>query len=102
MSSRAVVDEVFAAAVEGAQRIVDLIATVPEAKRALAWSAAKQSYLQTARTLGYDEHDAQQWASAIISLLEIASVAGERGNSAGASDLWCDNRLHQAQTGAST
>jgi hypothetical protein len=68
------VDEIFGAAAIGAPRILELIATVPEAKRALAWSAARQSYLQTARTLGYDEHDAQQWASEIISRLQIAFI----------------------------
>jgi hypothetical protein len=64
---RAIEDEFF-----GAARVPELIATVPEPKRALAWSATKQSYLQTARTLGYDEHDAQQWASEIIFRLQIA------------------------------
>ena len=67
---RAVGDEISS----DAARVLELIATVPEAKRAFAWSAAKQSYLQTARTLGYDEHDAQQWASEIIFRLQIAFI----------------------------
>lgn len=71
---RAAVDEIFGAAVVGAPRVLELIATVPEAKRALAWSAAKQSYLQTARTLGYDEHGAEEWASEVISRLQIAFI----------------------------
>jgi hypothetical protein len=70
---RAAVDEI-----SGAARVLELIATVPEAKRALAWSAAKQSYLQTARTLGYDEHDAQLWASEIILGLQIAFIIKKR------------------------
>jgi hypothetical protein len=66
---RAVADEI-----SGAVRILDLIATVPEAKRALAWSAARQSYLQTARTFGYNEHDAQEYASEIVYRLQIAFI----------------------------
>jgi hypothetical protein len=56
------------------ERVLEFIATVPEAKRALAWAAAKQSYLQTARTLGYNEHDAQEWASEIIFRLQVAFI----------------------------
>jgi hypothetical protein len=65
-------DEVFSAAVEGLPRVVELIGTVPEEKRFVAWSAARQSYLQTAQTLGYDGSDAQEWASAIMSRVEIS------------------------------
>ena len=64
IGSRAGVDE----------KVVDLIATVPEAKRELAWAAAKRSYLETARTLGYDEHGAEEWASEVISQLQIAFI----------------------------
>ena len=56
------------------ETVLELIATVPEAKRALAWAAAKRIYLQRARTLGYDEHDAEEWASEIISRLQIAFI----------------------------
>jgi hypothetical protein len=66
---RAVADEI-----SGAARVLDLIATVPEAKRALAWSAARQSYVQTARTLGYNEHDADEYASEIIFRLQVAFI----------------------------
>ena len=68
-------DEVFSVAIEGIPRIVEFIATVPVAKRSLALAAAQQSYLKTAQTLGYDEADAQKWALAVMSLLEIASIA---------------------------
>jgi len=71
-------DEVFSAAIEGLPRVVELIAIVPEEKRSLALAAAQQSYLKTALTLGYDETDARQWALAVMSLLEIASVASKR------------------------
>jgi hypothetical protein len=66
---RALADEL-----SGAARILELIATIPEAKRAIAWSAAKQSYLQTARTFGHSEQDAQKYASEIISRLQIAFI----------------------------
>ena len=62
-------DEVFSAAIEGLPKVVELIATVPEDKRWLALTAAEQSYLQTAETLGYEGADAQQWASVVMSEL---------------------------------
>jgi hypothetical protein len=71
-------DEVLSAAIEGLPKIVELIASVPEAKRSLALAAAQQSYLQTAQALGYEESDAERWASTVMSLLEITSLAGER------------------------
>ena len=71
-------DEMFSSAIEGVSKVVELIATVPEAKRPLVLAAAKQSYLQTARALGYDESDAQHWASAVMFQLEVASLARER------------------------
>ncbi len=71
-------DEVFSAAIEGLPKVVELINTVPEKQRPLALAAAHQSYLQTARTLGYVENDAEEWASTVMSMLEIASLANER------------------------
>ena len=70
-------DEVFSAAVKGLQKVVELIAAIPEEKRSLALAAVQQSYLQTAQAVGYDESDAQQWASALMSLLEIEAVTRE-------------------------
>jgi hypothetical protein len=64
--------EVFSAVVEGIPRLVELMATLPPEKYRIALLAAQQSYLQTARTLGYRETQAQQWASIIISMLENA------------------------------
>ena len=71
-------DAVFSVAIEGLPRVVQLIATVPEEKRSLALAAAQQSYLKTAQTLGYEESDAQQWASTVMSILEITALASER------------------------
>jgi hypothetical protein len=63
---------IFSAAVEGIPRVVELITTSPPEKRRAALLAAQQSYLQTARMLGYQEAQAQQWASIIISMVENA------------------------------
>jgi hypothetical protein len=60
------------------QKVVELITTVPDQKRSLALEAAHQSYLQTAQALGYAPTDAQEWASTVMSVLEIASLASER------------------------
>jgi hypothetical protein len=62
-------DEAFSAAVNGLPKIVELITAAPEEKRSLALAAAHQTYLRTAQELGYDESDAQQWASAVMSLI---------------------------------
>jgi hypothetical protein len=62
-------DEVFSAAVNGLPKVVELITAAPEEKRSLAFVAAHQAYLRTAQELGYDESDAQQWASAVMSLI---------------------------------
>jgi hypothetical protein len=70
-------DAFFSAAIEGLPKVVELIATVQEEKRSVAWSAAQQSYRQTAQTIGYADNDAQQWASAVMSLLEVAAQASE-------------------------
>jgi hypothetical protein len=70
-------DEVFSMAVKGLPKIVELITALPEEKRSLALAAVQQSYLRTAQAIGYDESDAQQWASALVSLLEIAAVTSE-------------------------
>jgi hypothetical protein len=70
-------DEVFSAAIRGLSKIVELISVIPDEKRSLALAAARQTYLRTAQELGYDESDAQQWASAVISLIKIATVTSE-------------------------
>jgi hypothetical protein len=71
-------DEVFSAAISGLPKVVELITTAPEEQRPLALAAAHQSYLQTAQTLGYLENDAEEWASTVMSMLEIANLANER------------------------
>jgi len=73
-------DEVFSAALEGISKVVELIASVPEAKRPIALAAARQSYQQTAQALGYEESDAQHWASAVMAQLEIALASEGASN----------------------
>jgi hypothetical protein len=64
-------DEVFSAAIAGIPKIVELIATVPDENRSRVLEAAEKSYINTAHSLGYQDADAQQWASAVMSRLLI-------------------------------
>ena len=64
-------DDVLSAAIAGVPRVAELIATVPDEDRSRALEAAEKSYLQTAYILGYQDADAQQWASALMSRLLI-------------------------------
>jgi hypothetical protein len=63
--------DVLSAAIAGVPRVAELIATVPAEDRSRALEAAENSYLKTAHTLGYQDADAQQWASAVMSRLRI-------------------------------
>jgi hypothetical protein len=62
-------DEVFSVAIAGVTRVAELIASVPAEERARALEAGEKSYLETAHALGYQDADAQQWASAVMSRL---------------------------------
>ena len=64
-------DEVYCAAIAGIPRVVDLIATVPDEDRSRVLEAAEKSYINTAHSLGYEDADAQQWASALMSRLLV-------------------------------
>jgi hypothetical protein len=64
-------DEVFSAAIAGIPRVAELIATVPDEDRSRVLEAAEKSYINTAHSLGYEDADAQQWASAVMSRLLI-------------------------------
>jgi hypothetical protein len=66
MSVKLAKDEMFSSAVAGLPKVIDLIAACPFEDRTRAFEAAEQSYLKTARGLGYEEADAQQWAEAVI------------------------------------
>jgi len=59
----------------GLPKVAELIATIPDEQRGRALEAAEQSYLKSARELGYAEADAQQWVAAVMLHLRIA--AGE-------------------------
>jgi hypothetical protein len=62
-------DESFSAAIAGVPKVAELIATVPAEERSRALEAAEKSYLETAHSLGYQDADAQQWVSAVMSRL---------------------------------
>jgi hypothetical protein len=64
-------DEILSAAIAGVPKVAELIATVPAEERTRALEAAEKSYLETAHNLGYQDADAQQWASAVMSRLRI-------------------------------
>lgn len=66
-----VLSNVFA----GLPRVAELIATVPEEKRERALEAAKESYLNSARELGYAEAEVQQWVAAVM--LDLRITTGE-------------------------
>jgi hypothetical protein len=71
MTFKADEDDVLSAAIAGLPKIAELIATVPAEDRARALQAVEKSYLQTAHTLGYEDADARQWASAVMFRLRI-------------------------------
>jgi hypothetical protein len=62
-------DEVFSSAVAGLPKVVQVIAASPSGDRRRAFEAAQQSYVETARCLGYEEADALQWAEAVMDRL---------------------------------
>jgi hypothetical protein len=64
-------DEILSAAIAGVSKVAELVATVPAEERTRALEAAEKSYLETAHNLGYQDADAQQWASAVMSRLRI-------------------------------
>ena len=64
-------DEVLSEAIAGVPRVAERIATLPAEDRSRAIEAAERSYLKTAYTLGYQDAEAQQWASAVMSRLQI-------------------------------
>jgi hypothetical protein len=64
-------DEMLSAAIAGVPRIAEFIATVPAEERTRALEAAEKSYLETAHTLGYQDADARQWVSTVMSRLQI-------------------------------
>jgi hypothetical protein len=69
-------DPILYAAIDGIPKIAEQIANVPPSVRSRALAAAEQSYLQTARALGYDELDAQLWASTVMAQLQIREEIG--------------------------
>ena len=62
-------DTILANVGTGLRQVAEVIAGLPEASRSIALDAAAQSYLNTARQLGYAEEDAQEWASVVMDRL---------------------------------
>ena len=69
-------DEVFSVAIAGVSRVAELIASVPAEERTRALEAAEKSYLETAHALGYQDADAQQWASSVMHTRRSARARG--------------------------
>jgi hypothetical protein len=64
-------DDVLSAAIAGIPRVAALIATVPDEDRSRVLEVAEKSYIDTAHGLGYQDADAQHWASEVMSRLRI-------------------------------
>ena len=64
-------DEVLSTAIAGVPKVAEFIAAVPTEDRSRALDAAEKSYLKTAHTLGYQDAEAQQWVSAVMSRLRL-------------------------------
>jgi hypothetical protein len=64
-------DEVLSVAIAGVPKVAEFIAAVPKEDRSRALEAAEKSYLRTALTLGYQDAEAQQWVSAVMSRLRL-------------------------------
>jgi hypothetical protein len=64
-------DEVLSVAIAGVSKVVEFIAGVPSEDRSRALEAAEKSYLKAAHTLGYQDAEAQQWVSAVMSRLRL-------------------------------
>jgi hypothetical protein len=69
-------DQVFSDAIRGLSRVVGLISVIPDEKRSFALAAAHRIYLRTAQELAMMKATLK-WASAVISLIEIATVTSE-------------------------
>jgi len=65
-SSRSEVAVILGTAVAGIPQVAQTIAIVSPKNRTIAFDAAEQSYLQTARDLGCAEAEARTWVSAVM------------------------------------
>jgi hypothetical protein len=59
-------EEVLQGAIIGLPRVADALAAVPADARPRALTAVEDSYRQSARDLGYDDGEAQNWVEAIM------------------------------------
>jgi hypothetical protein len=65
-------DEVFCAAVSGIPRVAEQIVAMPSDDWGTVLDAVKEIYARTARDLGYDDADEQQWVSTVMDRLRDA------------------------------
>jgi hypothetical protein len=64
-------DEMFTLAVAGLSKVAELLANFSPDDRKKALEAVEKSYLETARGLGYEETDAEEWAAAVMFRLRL-------------------------------
>jgi hypothetical protein len=65
-------------AIDGLSRVARAIVAVPAEARTKAFAAAEDSYRQTARELGYDETEVQEWTAGIMFRLRAEVALIER------------------------
>ena len=70
-------EQVLDAAITGVSRVAEAILATPTEKRTKALDAAANSYRQTARDLGYDEAEIQEWLHGIMFRLRTEVAARE-------------------------
>lgn len=63
-------DNILANVLVGVPQVAELIAGLADKSRCAALDAAAQSYLRSARELGYGEEAAQQWTAAVMERLQ--------------------------------
>jgi hypothetical protein len=64
-------DEMFTSAVAGLSKVAELLANFSPDDQKKALEAVEKSYLETARGLGYEETDAEEWAAAVMFRLRL-------------------------------
>jgi hypothetical protein len=65
-------------AIDGLSRVARAIVAVPAEVRTKAFAAVEESYRHTARELGYDETEVEEWTAGIMFRLRAEVVLIER------------------------
>jgi hypothetical protein len=66
-------------AMDGLSRVARAMVALPAEARTKAFAAAEESYRQTARELGYDETEVEEWTAGIMFRLRADVALIERG-----------------------